>query len=186
MNDRFLLNTRGDLIISHVFPTGESIEGGRVHNALQKTGRAATARSLAVPGASINRMYFLFSSPEATPVALTGVADGEVVLDTIKTSSSTLNFCRVPVIHVSTASTEGFGENIVTFHGVTEGSATGAGTPLVTGCKLYAVALACSTGATLQGDIIFSVANILEGETLSPILKIANAQFGIRWQISVL
>lgn len=174
MNERITLSTTGHLSIGHEFDNGSTLTVAKCHNDLQKLGCGTVARCLSTPGSAINTMYLLYTNG-AIPT-ITGIAAGEVTPADLTVINATRNFHRVPVVHVATASTATLGGNIITFHGVT----TDNGTSFDTGSKVYAAALVCSVDGSLENDLLFSVATIQNG-----IAKVANAQVGIRWQVTV-
>lgn len=190
MNERLTLSTTGHLSIGHEFADGSTLKVAECHNALQKVGCGTVARCLSTPGSAINTMYLLYTNG-AIPT-ITGVDDGEVTLTDLTDADATINFYRVPVVHVATASTDTLGANIVTFHGVTGGNAAGTGAAFDTGSRVYVAALVCSVDGNLENDLLFSVAKIQNDietgdgiETVYGIAKVANAQLGIRWQVTV-
>lgn len=174
MNERITLSTTGHLSIGHEFDNGSTLTVAECHNDLQKLGCVTVARCLSTPGSAINTMYLLYTNG-AIPT-ITGIAAGEVTLADLTVANATINFYRVPVVHVATASTDTLGGNIITFHGVTAEPRTS----FRTGSKVYAAALVCSVDGDLENDLLFSVATIQNG-----IAKVANAQIGIRWQVTV-
>ena len=178
MNERITLSTTGHLSIGHEFDNGSTLTVAECHNDLQKLGCVTVARCLSTPGSAINTMYLLYTNG-AIPT-ITGITAGEVTLADLTVANATINFYRVPVVHVATASTDTLGGNIVTFHGVTGGDPSGTGAALGTGSKVYAAALVCAVDGDLENDLLFSVATIPNG-----IAKVANAQVGIRWQVTV-
>lgn len=179
MNEHIYPRTKGHLTIDHVFADGHSITAMECHNALQQVGWGTMARCLATPGLSLNTMYLLYTNGDIPGIV--GVEDGSVTVPEITTTSATLNFFRVPIVHVATDSTEGLGDNIVTFHGVTDGDPFGEpGTAAFGGSsRLYAAALVCAVDDNIEHDLLFSVADGID------ITKIANAQIGIRWKVTV-
>lgn len=174
MNERITLSTTGHLSIGHEFDNGSTLTVAECHNDLQKLGCGTVARCLSTPGSAINTMYLLYTNG-AIPT-ITGIGTGEVTPADLTVADATINFHRVPVVHVATASTATLGGNIITFHGVT----TDNGASFGTGSKVYAAALVCSVDGDLENDLLFSVATIQNG-----IAKVANAQIGIRWQVTV-
>lgn len=178
MNERITLSTTGHLSIGHEFDDGSTLTVAECHNDLQKLGCGTVARCLSTPGSAINTMYLLYINGD-TPPTITGINTGEVTLADLTVADATINFHRVPVVHVATASTDTLGGNIVTFHGVTGEYTTGTGAAFGTGSKVYAAALVCSVDGALKNDLLFSVA------TIQGIAKVDNAQIGIRWQVTV-
>lgn len=182
MHDQLALTTQGTLWVHHLFPGGEERPAAMCHNALQNLGCGAAARCLATPGLSLNRMYLLFAAGRVgSPAQVPGVAAGTATLAAVQRADASYNYCRVPVIHVATGGEAGYGDNIVTFHGVTEGVATGSGVAFTTGSKLYGAALACAVSENPLDDLLFSVATLD-----NVVAKVANAQLGIRWQVRVI
>ena len=174
MNERIALSTTGHLSIGHEFDNGSTLTVAECHNDLQKLGCGTVARCLSTPGSAINTMYLLYTNGDIP--TLTGIDTGEVTPANLTVTNATINFYRVPVVHVATASTDTLGGNIITFHGVTAEPRTS----FRTGSKVYAAALVCSVDGNLENDLLFSVATIQDG-----ISKVTNAQIGIRWQVTV-
>lgn len=178
MIDSLNLKITGELEISQVMDN-QWKPVMHCKNAVQDVGSGTVAKCLTGAG-SINTMYLLFSNG-AIPSTLNTVATGNLTIGDVQTSSGTINYCRVPVIHVATESTTGRGENIVIFHGITTGTAYGSGAAFGSSSKLYGAALVCSTSNAAAGDLLFSVAKIDPTVT-----KAANAQLGIKWKVTVL
>lgn len=176
MNENLALRTIGTLDISHVLPDGEHIHALTCRNAIQKTARQATARCLAVPGARIDKMYMLYTIgdiPQINGIEGSTVEAFDIVGSVEGTS---LNYCRVPVIHTGEAD----GGSSVIFHGISGDEGIGPGAGLNVGARMYAAALACSVDSNPAKDIIFSVALIEPS-----IMKLYNAQLGIRWKVKI-
>jgi len=181
MNKDFLaIKAAGKVTVSLV-KDGESTPIASFHNDLQDTGLEVIAQALC-DTSSINYMYLLYTNA-ASPTDI--ITTGSLTAEDLQETDMDKGFIRVPISGRSVA------ETVLTFQGVTIAAATAAaeasGSPAVTDgtSNFYAAGLVMAPVAADALDILFSAAQFTNQEGNFFITKIANAQIGISWEVTI-
>jgi hypothetical protein len=166
-----------------VFLRGQGADApmARFHNAVQASGCTAMAQALYSPSARLNAMYILYTS---TGSALDLGADaGELTAEDLRDlSDPTHNLVRVPVTQIVTSG------NTLTLQGITDAAKALSGSLVFNeSSAVYGVGLVYAPSEDDPGqDILFSAANLkTPGGNDLLITKVANAQIGINWTLSI-
>lgn len=179
MNKDFLaIKAAGKVTVSLV-EDGESTPIASFHNDLQDTGLEVIAEALR-DTSSINYMYLLYTNA-ASPTDI--VTTGSLTAEDLQDTDTDKGFIRVPISGRSVAGT------VLTFQGVTTAAAVASGSPSLIDdtSKFYAAGLVMApVPANALEDILFSAAQFTDqsGESFY-ITKIANAQIGISWEVTI-
>ena len=133
---------------------------------------------------SIAGMYMEFSNvPIAAGPSFTRARD----VTYYQGLTGNLGYCRIPTLTQPsyTAQSASFTGNEVTFVALTDGTYGATGAVLTDGTsEFYGAGLVASTDWSDDStDILFSSVNFDSGGGLTPITKVANAQFGVKWKI---
>lgn len=183
MNKDFLaIKAAGKVTVSLV-KDGESTPIASFHNDLQDTGLEVIAKALC-DTSSINYMYLLYTNA-ASPTDI--VTTGSLTAEDLQDTDTDKGFIRVPISGRSVAGT------VLTFQGVTTATATAAavalGSPAVIDetSQFYAAGLVMApVPDNALEDILFSAAQFTDqSEASFSITKIANAQIGISWEVTI-
>lgn len=179
MNKDFLaIKAAGKVTVSLV-KDGESTPIASFHNDLQDTGLEVIAKALC-DTSSINYMYLLYTNA-ASPTDI--VTTGSLTAEDLQDTDTDKGFIRVPISGRSVAGT------VLTFQGVTTAAAVALSSPAVTDgtSKFYAAGLVMApVPADALEDILFSAAQFTDqSEASFSITKIANAQIGISWEVTI-
>lgn len=175
------IRTSGLVTVSLVTPEG-SRPVASFHNDMQATGRAVVARALYSPAMSLNCMYMLYWSGTPSTIPALTPSSGTITAYDLRNAAN-YGYVRVPIIQTGLSGEDG---NIITLQGIT---ASGAG--LNDGAsRVFAAALVMAPDpADVDSDILFSVANFIakvEGvDTAFYVIKAANAQVGVSWQVTI-
>ena len=177
MNKDFLaIKAAGKVTVSLV-KDGESTPIASFHNDLQDTGLEVIAQALC-DTSSINYMYLLYTNA-ASPTDI--ITTGSLTAEDLQETDMDKGFIRVPISGRSVA------ETVLTFQGVTTAAAVALSSPAVTDgtSNFYAAGLVMAPVAADALDILFSAAQFTNQEGNFFITKIANAQIGISWEVTI-
>jgi len=155
----------------------------KLNNMVLYTGADILASTLAGLNKGVNGMYLEYNNNTPSAPSITRERDRSYY----EGLSSPAGYVRVPTIANPslTASDENYTGKVVQFIGVTDGSIVN-GPGIIDGTSAYYSCSLVSMPDSLDRtqDVIFSAANITDSnDLLSPIIKVANAQIGIKWVI---
>lgn len=179
MNKDFLaIKAAGKVTVSLV-KDGESTPIASFHNDLQDTGLEVIAKALC-DTSSINYMYLLYTNA-ASPTDI--ITTGSLTAEDLQDTDTDKGFIRVPISGRSVAGT------VLTFQGVTTAAAVALSSPAVIDetSQFYAAGLVMApVPDNALEDILFSAAQFTDqSEASFSITKIANAQIGISWEVTI-
>lgn len=175
--DRISIKASGEVTVSLVMGN-DTIPIAVFHNDLQNTGLSVMAKALC-ESSYINYMYLLYTNAGEAPAfdPSAGTMDAEELRDI----TSSKGYVRVPLISASLA------DAVFTVSSITT-AAGSAGEALTDSLsKFYAVGLIMAPNPlSAATDILFSAAGFktLAGTPFT-ITKIANAQIGVSWQVTI-
>jgi hypothetical protein len=134
-----------------------------------------------LPGGVVNGMYMEYKN-DAIGVGPSVTRDRDASYYT--SLSGDYGYCRVPTISgVTSSSGADYEGNEITFVAITDG--TYGGGALTDGVsRFYGAGLISSPAwSDPSSDRLFSALNFEASSVLTPVIKAANAQFGVRWKI---
>lgn len=190
MNSKLHINPKGSIEAFYVFNDNTRKTVLQCHNAAMYSSCGIIASALCnknYPG--INAMYMAYFNGEGDPDWPS--IDKTMTTEYFKNLTGSYGYIKVPIILAGMSSTGTlFGNNIMTVHGISmdniSQSTDGAEFSATNQSKVFAVALVSSPDLeTTTDDTIFSMANIQIDGNNSYIDKLANAQIGIAWTVTI-
>ncbi len=189
MNTTLNIDAQGVFTVSYVI-NGKTIPFLTSKNTVINTGYDILAKALAgEENSGINCLYMAYTN-DALPTypSLSASFDADTYFKTTLLNDANAGLIKVPVLASGFAASEAaFQNNIISFYGV-GGDTSFYGPEINTSSKLFTVALVNSPDLeSLTDDSVFSVAVPKDsGDSDIYITKLANAQFGVSWSISLL
>lgn len=178
IRNQAIFTVGGEVEVFHFSREGW-IPAASFHNDVQDTGADVMARSLYAPVARINTMYILFCSGE--PPYLNTTA-GNLTADGLR-GITNVNCMRVPVMPIKRNG------SVLQLQGISDGGRIVKPSPALTdsSSRIFAVGLVQSPDEEDPSqDVLFSAANIKTGAGVNTyITKVANAQVGILWTVTI-